>query len=45
MSPYPIGSVSHTLWQMRGVWHDRIDIFDLAGNPLSQGNHLSQETL
>ncbi len=38
-APFPIGSVAHTLMQMRGVWHDHVEIFDLAGNPLADDAH------
>jgi hypothetical protein len=30
------GSVRHTLEQMCGVWHDHIEVFDLAGRPLAE---------
>lgn len=30
------GGVRDTLLRMRGVWHDRVEIFDLAGAPLVQ---------
>ncbi len=29
-------SVVETLWQMRGIWHDRVELFRLDGQPLSQ---------
>lgn len=32
---FPIGSVGHTLTLMAGVWHDHVEIFDLAGIPLA----------
>lgn len=28
------GEVGHTLMQMRGVWHDSIELFELDGTPL-----------
>jgi hypothetical protein len=31
----PVGSVAHTLFAMRGVWHDHVEIFDLSGRPLA----------
>ncbi|MBL8045761.1 MAG: hypothetical protein JNL09_04425, partial [Anaerolineales bacterium] len=34
-----LGSVAHTLTQMCGVWHDHIEVFDLAGNPLALDEH------
>ena len=34
MPVFPVGSVGHNLMQMRGVWHDHVEIFDLAGKPL-----------
>ena len=34
MPVFPIGSVGHNLMRMRGVWHDHVEIFDLAGTPL-----------
>ncbi|NWF70496.1 MAG: hypothetical protein HXY40_15515 [Chloroflexi bacterium] len=36
---FPIGSVGHSLTQMRGVWHDHVEIFDLAGSPLAEDAH------
>ena len=33
------GSVAHTLARMRGVWHEHIDLFDLAGRPLAEDVH------
>ena len=32
---YPIGSVGHTLMQMRGTWHDAIELYHLDGSPLN----------
>jgi hypothetical protein len=32
---YPIGSVGHTLMQMRGTWHDSIELYHLDGTPLN----------
>ena len=35
--PLPVpGTVADTLTRMRGVWHDHVEIYDLAGNPLSE---------
>ena len=34
MIDFPIGSVGHTLMQMRGVWHDYVELFELDGTPL-----------
>lgn len=28
-------TVTHTLMAMRGVWHDHVEVFDLAGEPLA----------
>lgn len=36
---HPVGSVSHTLAAMRGVWHDHVEVFDLAGRPLATDEH------
>lgn len=33
---FPPGSVGHTLTRMTGVWHDHIEIYDLAGKPLAE---------
>jgi hypothetical protein len=36
-SPYPtfpIGSVGHNLLQLRGTWHDHIELYNLDGTPL-----------
>jgi len=32
---FPVGSVGHNLTLMSGVWHDHVEIFDLAGIPLA----------
>jgi hypothetical protein len=32
---FPIGSVGHNLMQMRGIWHDQIELFELDGSPLN----------
>ncbi|WP_206099219.1 hypothetical protein [Rheinheimera mangrovi] len=29
------GSVGHTLMQMRGIWHDSVELFELDGRPLA----------
>jgi hypothetical protein len=31
-----VGSVAHTLAAMCGTWHDRVEVFDLAGRPLAE---------
>ncbi|QYJ78812.1 hypothetical protein [Shewanella acanthi] len=31
---FPIGSVGHTLMQLRGTWHDSVELFHLDGTPL-----------
>ena len=31
---FPVGSVAYNLLQMRGVWHDHIELFNLDGTPL-----------
>ncbi len=31
---FPIGSVGYNLMQMRGVWHDHIELYNLDGTPL-----------
>ncbi len=31
---FPIGSVGHTLMQLRGTWHDSVELFHLDGSPL-----------
>jgi hypothetical protein len=33
------GTVAHTLTLMSGVWHDHVEVFDLAGNPLAEDVH------
>ncbi len=32
---FPPGTVAHTLTLMSGVWHDHIEVFNLAGHPLA----------
>lgn len=39
MTSFVPGSVGHSLLQMSGVWHDHVEIFDLAGNPLTADRH------
>lgn len=34
-----IGTVAHTLLRMSGIWHDHVEVFDLAGNPLAEDVH------
>ena len=34
MTRFAAGTVGHTLERMRGVWHDRVEIYDLSGVPL-----------
>ena len=36
MINFPCGSVGHTLSQMAGVWHDRVEIYSLDGTLLAQ---------
>ncbi|KXI30423.1 hypothetical protein [Paraglaciecola hydrolytica] len=31
---FPVGSVAHTLMQLRGTWHDSVELFNLDGSPL-----------
>lgn len=31
---FPIGSVGYNLMQLRGVWHDHIELYNLDGTPL-----------
>ncbi|MBJ93951.1 MAG: hypothetical protein CMP23_05675 [Rickettsiales bacterium] len=31
-----LGTVAHTLTAMRGVWHDHVEVYDLAGRPLTE---------
>lgn len=33
------GTVAHTLSQLCGVWHDHVEVFDLAGNRLAFDEH------
>lgn len=33
---FAVGTVGYMLTLMRGVWHDHINIYDLAGNPLAE---------
>lgn len=33
---FPVGSVGHSLWQLRGTWHDHVELFDLDGQELSE---------
>ena len=30
---FPIGSVAYNLYLMRGIWHDKIELFELDGTP------------
>ncbi|WP_163933473.1 hypothetical protein [Paraferrimonas sp. SM1919] len=32
---FAVGSVGHTLMQMRGIWHDSIELYHLDGSPLT----------
>ena len=34
MKNFPLGSVGHSLSQMAGVWHDRVEIYSPDGTPL-----------
>lgn len=36
---FPIGSVGYNLMQLRGIWHDQIETYNLDGSPL--GNDTS----
>ena len=36
MSAPTLGTVAHTLTAMRGIWHDHVEIFDLAGHALDE---------
>jgi len=33
---FPVGSVGHSLMQLRGTWHDHVELFELDGQPLSE---------
>lgn len=33
LSSFPIGSVGYNLCLMRGVWHDKLEMFELDGTP------------
>ena len=33
---FPVGSVGHNLMQLRGTWHDHVELFELDGQPLSE---------
>jgi len=33
---FPVGSVGHSLAQLRGTWHDRVELFELDGQPLAE---------
>jgi hypothetical protein len=33
---FPVGSVGHNLMQLRGTWHDRVELFELDGGELSE---------
>ncbi|WP_371189347.1 hypothetical protein [Thalassotalea maritima] len=35
---FPHGSVGHTLTNMHGIWHDKVDCFELDGQPLKSDN-------
>ncbi|WP_448212038.1 hypothetical protein [Colwellia sp. MEBiC06753] len=32
---FAVGSVGHTLMQLRGTWHDSVELFELDGSPLA----------
>lgn len=34
MTAFAVGTVGHTLAAMTGVWHDRVEVFELDGTPL-----------
>lgn len=44
MKQFPIGSVGHTLMQMRGVWHDYVELYELDGRPLSDDTQAGSGT-
>jgi hypothetical protein len=35
VNSFPPGSVADSLMQLRGVWHDRVELFELDGQPLA----------
>jgi hypothetical protein len=39
MKPFLPGTVGHTLSTLVGVWHDRVEVFSLAGMPLAEDTH------
>ena len=36
---FPVGTVGHLLMEMRGVWHDHIEVFSLDGQMLAEDTH------
>lgn len=44
MSEFRHGSVGHTLIEMRGVWHDVVELFELDGTPLSDDTQAGSGT-
>lgn len=36
---FPAGTVGHTLTQLVGVWHDHLEVYDPAGQPLAEDAH------
>lgn len=43
-STFPTGTVGHNLLQMRGVWHDQIELFNLDGTPLDNDTQAGSGT-
>lgn len=41
---FPVGSVGYNLLQLRGTWHDHIELFNLDGTPLSEDNSAGSGT-
>ena len=42
--PFPIGSVGYNLMQLRGVWHDHIELYNLDGTPLDDDSSAGSGT-
>ena len=41
---FPIGSVGYNLLQLRGVWHDHIELYNLDGTPLDDDSSAGSGT-
>ncbi len=41
---FEVGSVGHTLMQMRGIWHDSVELFELDGRPLDDDTQAGSGT-